>query len=288
MLLHSDGLHSGYSGVYFCSRPIIYARSLTLSLIITNHTDNIGTIILNHPETRNSLSNRLLNDLIEALEFFEKRKARAVIIRAVAGVHVWSSGFDITELPVPGRDPLSYNDPLEQALRAIQLFPAPVIAMIEGSVWGGACDLSFICDIAIGCPTAAFAITPAKIGVPYNSTGILHFINVVGPRMTREMFFTARPIAAERAMQLGILNHLVPTEELEAFSYAMASQIAENSPLAIAVIKEQLRLLGNSHPLSPETFERIQGLRRKAYDSADYLEGKQAFLEKRKPVFKGE
>jgi methylmalonyl-CoA decarboxylase len=259
-----------------------------VSLIITNHTDNIGTIILNHPETRNSLSNRLLNDLIEALEFFEKRKARAVIIRAAAGVTVWSSGFDITELPVPGRDPLSYNDPLEQALRAIQLFPAPVIAMIEGSVWGGACDLSFICDIAIGCPTAAFAITPAKIGVPYNSTGILHFINVVGPRMTREMFFTARPIAAERAMQLGILNHLVPTDELEAFSYAMAAQIAENSPLAIAVIKEQLRLLGNSHPLSPETFERIQGLRRRAYDSADYLEGKQAFLEKRKPVFKGE
>ena len=259
-----------------------------MSLIITNHSDNIGTIILNHPETRNSLSNQLLNDLIEALEFFEKRKARAVIIRAAAGVRVWSSGFDITELPVPGRDPLSYNDPLEQALRAIQLFPAPVIAMIEGSVWGGACDLSFICDIAVGCPTAAFAITPAKIGVPYNSTGILHFINVVGPRMTREMFFTARPIAADRAMQLGILNHLVPTDELEAFTYAMAVQIAENSPLAIAVIKEQLRLLGNSHPLSPETFERIQGLRRKAYDSADYLEGKQAFLEKRKPVFKGE
>jgi methylmalonyl-CoA decarboxylase len=259
-----------------------------VSLIITNHSDNIGTIILNHPETRNSLSNQLLSELIAALEFFEKRKARAVVIRAAAGVKVWSSGFDITELPVPGRDPLSYNDPLEHALRAIQLFPAPVIAMIEGSVWGGACDLSFICDIAIGCPSAAFAITPAKIGVPYNSTGILHFINVVGPRMTREMFFTARPIDADRAMQVGILNHLVPTDELEVFTYAMATQITENSPLAIAVIKEQLRLLGNSHPLSPETFERIQGLRRKAYDSADYLEGKQAFLEKRKPVFKGE
>jgi len=259
-----------------------------MSLIITNHSDNVGTIVLNHPETLNSLSNQLLNELIEALEFFEKRKARAVVIRAAAGVKVWSSGFNIKELPVPGRDPLSYNDPLEHALRAIQLFPAPVISMIEGSVWGGACDLSFICDIAIGCPTAAFAITPAKIGVPYNSTGILHFINVVGPRMTREMFFTAKPIGAERAMQVGILNHLVPTTELESFTYAMAAQIAENSPLAIAVIKEQLRLLGNSHPLSPETFERIQGLRRRAYDSTDYLEGKQAFLEKRKPVFKGE
>jgi methylmalonyl-CoA decarboxylase len=259
-----------------------------MSLIITTHSDHIGTITFNHSETRNSLSNQLLSELIEALEFFAKRKARAVVIRAAAGVKVWSSGFDISELPVPGRDPLSYNDPLEQALRAIQLFPAPVIAMIEGSVWGGACDLSFICDIAVGCPTAAFAITPAKIGVPYNSTGILHFINVVGPRMTREMFFTAKPIDAERALQVGILNHLVPTDELEAFCYAMASQITENSPLAIAVIKEQLRLLGNSHPLSPETFERIQGLRRKAYDSADYLEGKKAFYEKRKPVFKGE
>jgi methylmalonyl-CoA decarboxylase len=257
-------------------------------LIITNHSDNIGSIILNHSETHNSLSNQLLNDLIEALDFFEKRKARAVIIRAAAGVKVWSSGFDIKELPVPGRDPLSYNDPLEKALRAIQLFPAPVIAMIEGSVWGGACDLSFICDIAIGCPSAAFAITPAKIGVPYNSTGILHFINVVGPRISREMFFTAKPIDADRAKQIGILNHLVPTDKLESFTYAMATQIAENSPLAISVIKEQLRLLANSHPLSPETFERIQGLRRKAYDSADYLEGKNAFFEKRKPVFKGE
>lgn len=258
-----------------------------MSLVLTSYGDHVGTITFNHAETRNSLSNELLNELIEALQLFEKRKARAVIIRAERGAKVWSSGFDIRELPIPGRDPLSYNDPLEQALRAIQLFPAPVIAMIEGSVWGGACDLSFICDIAIGSPSAAFAITPAKIGVPYNSTGILHFINVVGPRIAREMFFTAKPINAERALQVGILNHLVSTEELERFANNMAQQIAVNSPLAISVIKEQLRLLGNSHPLSPETFERIQGLRRKAYDSADYLEGKNAFYEKRQPEFKG-
>ena len=259
-----------------------------MPLIISTYNERVGTITLNNSGSRNSLSNELLNELIEALQHFEKRRARAVIIRAQPGVKVWSSGFDIRELPIPGRDPLSYNDPLEQALRAIQLFPAPVIAMIEGSVWGGACDLTFICDIAIGCPSAAFAITPAKIGVPYNSTGILHFINVVGPRLAREMFFTAKPISADRALQVGILNHLVPTENLERFALDMALQIAENSPLAIGVIKEQLRLLGNSHPLSPETFERIQGLRRKAYDSSDYLEGKNAFYEKRPPRFTGE
>lgn len=258
-----------------------------MPLIITSYEDHVGTITFNHAETRNSLSNAMLNELIDSLQQLAKHKARVVIIRAERGVKVWSSGFDISELPVPGRDPLSYNDPLEQALREIQLIPAPVIAMIEGSVWGGACDLSFICDIAIGCPTASFAITPAKIGVPYNSTGILHFINVVGPRIAREMFFTAKPIAADRALQIGILNHLVPEDGLERFTHEMAHQIAGNSPLAISVIKEQLRLLGNSHPLSPETFERIQGLRRRAYDSADYLEGKNAFFEKRQPHFKG-
>lgn len=258
-----------------------------MSLIYTSLDGRIATITLNHPETRNSLSNELLDELIGALQLCEQQGVRAVILRAPKGVKVWSSGFNVRELPVPGRDPLSYNDPLEQALRKVQTFPAPVIAMIEGSVWGGACDLAFTCDLAVGCPTASFAITPAKIGVPYNSTGIQHFINVVGLRIAREMFFTARPIDAGRALRVGILNHLVPTEELESFTCSMAQQIAENSPLAISVIKEQLRLLGNSHPLSPETFERIQGLRRKAYDSGDYQEGTRAFLEKRKPVFQG-
>ena len=258
-----------------------------MSLILTSCDDQVGTIIFNHVETRNSLSTALLGEMITALQQLAEHKVRAVIVRAERGVKVWSSGLSIDELPVPGRDPLSYNDPLEQALREIQLIPAPVIAMVEGSVWGGACDLAFICDITIGCPSASFAITPAKIGVPYNSSGIMHFINVVGPRIAREMFFTAKPIAADRALQVGILNHLVPTDELEQFTLDMAHQIAENSPLAISVIKEQLRLLANSHPLSPETFERIQGLRRMAYDSADYQEGKKAFFEKRKPHFKG-
>lgn len=258
-----------------------------MGLVLTDYHDRIGTIIFNNTAKRNCFSNDLLNELISALAEMKHNNARAVIIRAEKGARVWSSGRDIQELPEPGRDPLSYHDPLELALREIQHVPAPVIAMIEGSVWGGACDLSFTCDLAIGCPTASFTMTPAKIGVPYNSTGILHFINIVGMRLAREMFFTAQPINAERARAIGILNHLVPVEELETFTYNMASQIAEYSPLSIGVIKEQLRILGNSHPLGPETFERIQGLRQQVYESDDYREGKSAFLEKRKPDFKG-
>ena len=259
-----------------------------MKLISTTFADGVGTIALNNAAKRNCLSNALLNEFDEAIEAFDARRARVVVVRAEKGAKVWSSGFDINELPDPGRDPLSYNDPLETVLRKIQKIPCPVIAMIEGSVWGGACDLSFTCDIAVGSPTAAFAMTPAKVGVPYTTSGLLHFINVVGVRITREMFFTAQPIHAERALQIGILNYLVPGDEIEAFTYALAQGISGNSPMGIAVIKEQLRILSNSHPISPETFERIQGLRRKAYDSADYREGKRAFLEKRHPVFTGE
>jgi methylmalonyl-CoA decarboxylase len=259
-----------------------------MSLVLTSFDDNVGTIAFNHPETHNSLSCAMLEELLQAFDAFDARKAKVLVLRGPKGAKVWTSGFNIHDLPKSGRDPLSYNDPLECLLRRVQRFPAPVIAMIEGSVWGGGCDLSFVCDIAIGCDSSSFAITPAKLGVPYNISGVMHFINIVGPRIAREMFYTADPITAERALQVGILNHLVPVENLEQFTYEMARKIAANAPLANMVMKEQLRLLSDNYPIRPETFEYVQGLRRKVYDSRDYQEGKQAFIEKRRPVFTGE
>jgi methylmalonyl-CoA decarboxylase len=267
---------------------IAHREESQVEFIVTERKEHIGSITLNHDRKRNALSKALIHELIAALNNMIHQRVRVVILRANKGAQVWSAGFDITELPLPGRDPLSYYDPLEQAIRAIQRCPAPVLAMIEGTVWGGACELAFVCDLLIGTPATSFAITPAKIGIPYNPSGILHIINILGLAMAKEMFFTAQPLNAERAFSLGLLNHLVPPEELEAFTLEIAAQIAANSPTSISVMKEQLRILGNALPLSPETFERIQGLRRLVYDSHDYLEGQKAFLEKRKPVFKGE
>ena len=259
-----------------------------MALILTEFHDSIGTITFNHDSKRNALSGALIQGLIQALNDLIYQGARVIILRANKGASVWSAGFDITEFPQPGRDPLAYDDPLEQAIRAIQRCPAPVLALLEGSVWGGACELAMVCDILIGTAKTSFAITPVRLGVAYNPTGILHIINMVGMTMAREMLFTAQPVAATRALQIGLLNHLVPVAELEEFTYEMARTIAENSPISISVIKEQLRLLSNALPLSSETFERIQGLRRQVYDSHDFQEGQKAFLEKRKPVFKGE
>jgi methylmalonyl-CoA decarboxylase len=250
--------------------------------------ESIGTITFSHDCKRNALGRDLINEVIKALNDLIYQRARVIVLRANPGAQVWSAGYDISEFPRPGRDPLSYNDPLEQAIRAIQRCPAPVIAMLEGSVWGGACELAFVCDILIGTENTSFAITPARLGIAYNLTGILHVLNKLGMSLAREMFCTAQPVNGERAARLGILNHLVPVAELEDFTYAMARQVAANSPISISVIKEQLQILGNALPLSPEAFERIQALRRLVYNSQDYLEGQKAFVEKRQAVFKGE
>src|SRR6185312_15357441 len=130
-------------------------------LILSQIADAIGTITLNQPAKRNALSRALVEEFLAALTDFQKAGARAVIIRAAPDSKVWSAGHDISELP-RGQDPLLYSDPLERLLRAIKTFPAPVIAMVSGSVWGGGTDLALSCDLIIGDESSSFAITPAN------------------------------------------------------------------------------------------------------------------------------
>lgn len=247
----------------------------------------VGVITLDDERRRNALSSQMVNRLITALETLRAGCVRAVVLRAAAGMHVWSSGQDIDELPRGRRDPLGYNDPLEQLLREIRTFPAPVLAMVHGSVWGGAFDLVLSCDVLIADETATFAITPANLGLPYNTAGLLHFLGRLPINLISEMFFTARPLDAETAKEWRVVNHLVGSAELESFTLDLAATMASKSPLAIAVIKEQLRVLTDYHAVPAHVYDRIQGLRRQVYDSRDYLEGLTAFAEKRKPTFEG-
>jgi methylmalonyl-CoA decarboxylase len=254
--------------------------------ILAERADSIGTLILNQPAKRNALSEALVEELITTLTEFQQVGVRVVVIRAAPGTPVWSSGHDISQLP-QGEDPLPYSDPFERALRAVKSFPAPVIAMVHGSVWGVATDLVLSCDIAIGDETSSFAVTPANIGLAYNTSGLVRFMRRLPLNLVKEMFFTGTPIKAAEAAKWGILNHLVDSSELETFTYELAQLIATKAPLVLSVVKEQLRILADASPITSDVFERIEALRVYVYRSADYLEGIRAFQEKRPPVFTG-
>lgn len=259
-----------------------------MPLVKVDFDGRVGVLTLDNPAKRNALSARMTDEMIDGLRMLDGEGVRAVILRAAPGAKVWSSGHDISELPGPHDDPLSYDDALERMLRAVKQFRAPVIAMVRGSVWGGACDLVLSCDIIVADPTATFAITPANIGLPYNLTGILQFLSRLPLNVAKEMFFTASPVGAEDAKRWNLVNHLTPEEELESYAFDMARRIADKAPLAVSVIKEQFRMLVASRPMTPDTLERIQGMRRQVWQSKDYEEGIRAFREKRKPDFTGE
>ena len=258
-----------------------------MRFIKTEQKGKPGFLWLDNDKKSNSLNLEMIDEMVTAFDNFEKNQTRVVILRSNPGANVWCAGLRIDQLPSPENEPVPYEYALEKILKRIESFPGVVIAMIDGSVWGGGCELVFACDILLGSPKASFAITPAKISAPYNPNQVNRVLQRVGSNIAMELFFTADVMDAARAEKLGILNHLLSSEELEEFTQAMAERIINNAPLAISLIKDQV------HQLATRTVEQITQDKanresvKQVYLSHDFEEGKQAFLEKRRPVFKG-
>lgn len=265
----------------------LVTQSADKALVKKSLDGSIGTITLDNPAKHNALSAALIEDLLAALLDLRSSGVRAIVLRAQKGAKVWSAGHDVRELPTNGRDPLTYDDPLRRVVRAIKESPTPIVAMVEGSVWGGACEVVMSCDIVVAAEGATFAITPAKLGVPYDIEGTQSFMQSVSLPVIKEMLFTAQPMSADRALRVGLVNQVVPADRLESATAELASYMTRNSPLVISLLKEQLRVLAEAHPLNPEGFQRIQAIRRRIYDSADYQEGIRSFFERRAPQFRG-
>jgi len=258
-----------------------------MALIEVSEAGGVATLTLHDPATRNCLSSALVEEMVRALGRLREQQTRVVVIRAPKGSKTWSSGHDVRELPKGGRDPLTYSDPMRSLIRQIQEFPSPVIALVEGGVWGGAFELVTACDLVIAADTATFAITPARIGLPYDIVGVLNLMQSVSLVLIKEMLFRAQPISAARALEAGVVNHVVPASSLDTTLDEVVADIARNSPLVIALLKQELRELAAARPLGAGTYERLQAIRRQIYDSEDYKEGLRAFFEKRPPRFTG-
>jgi enoyl-CoA hydratase/carnithine racemase len=260
-------------------------------LLLIQTENNICTLTLNRPEKKNSLS----LELVELLGFTLKELAeddaiRTVILRG-AGDEAFCSGFDIGSLPTQsGTDAdqrLKSLDQVESLLQRLVSFPYPVIAMLNGFAFGLGCELSVCCDIRIGAEDIRMGMPPARLGLVYPWAGLLRFIQSIGLQSTKEMFFTGRTYSGRRIKELGLADYLVPGGDLEEFTYAMAKEIAGNAPLALKGIKKVINLLMKTSRLNETQSDEAQAIFRATLSSEDMQEGQSAFLEKRKPRFKG-
>lgn len=262
-------------------------KNLPLLKIVNN--DRICVITMANADHFNCLSEEMCQQLMEAIDEAYNDECVGIVIKAETKRNVWSAGHDIKELPLGGQDPLSFDVPMEKLLRKVQDVPIPVIACVDGTVWGGACDLCVSCDMIVASDSSTFAITPAKIGIPYNASGITHFIRQLSLNKAREIFFTAAPITAQDANNVGFVNHVSPSDQLESMlEERILNPLRRNSILSISAIKRQFRILSReSTSISSESFERINAYREKVYRGPDYPEGIKSFLEKREPQYKG-
>lgn len=238
--------------------------------------DRVCYVEMQNGKHFNCLSEEMCTELIAALKFGYEQECVGIVIKAQVNRGVWSAGHDIKELPQDGSDPLAFYVPMEKLIRKVQDIPIPVIAYVEGTVWGGACDLCLSCDMIISSKNATFAITPAKIGIPYNASGIMHFINQLGMNKAREMFFLGMPITASDALNVGLINRVAELEDLESvLEEQFLAPLRRNSALSISAIKRQFRILSRaSTVISAENFERINAYRNLVYCGEDYREGK--------------
>jgi enoyl-CoA hydratase/carnithine racemase len=252
---------------------------------------NICTLTLNRPEKKNSLSLELIEQIKSTMEeLAEDDGVRTVILRG-AGDQAFCSGFDIGSLPTQSKGDaeqrLKSLDQVESLFQRLIRFPYPVIAMLNGFAFGLGCELAMCCDIRIGIEDIRMGVPPVKLGMVYPWTGLQRFIQNIGLQSTKEMFFTGRTYTGLRIKELGLVDYLVPGDELEEFTYGMAEEIAGNAPLALKGTKKVINLLMQSNRLDETQTREAQTIFNTTLLSEDMQEGQAAFLEKRKPRFKG-
>jgi enoyl-CoA hydratase/carnithine racemase len=260
-------------------------------LLSIEKNKNICTLVLNRPEKKNSLSPELIDTLVDSFEeLAADDTVRVVVIRGF-GNQAFCSGYDIRSLPTQlsddVREKLKTLNPVETLFKMIVNYPYPVIAMINGLAFGAGCELSVCCDIRIGANDIRMGMPPAKLGLVYPWSGLQRFIQVIGLKSTREIFYTGRTYEGKRLKEIGLVDYLIPRQELEDFTYRIAAEIAANAPLALKGTKRVLNLMLNSSQPPDHSQKEAESITEAAFLSEDLKEGRLAFLEKRKPNFQG-
>jgi len=247
----------------------------------------VAWIAMSNPERMNALTADMWAKIPDHVAAAESDAGVRVLVLRGAGSRAFSAGADISEFETAraGASAAAYDRLNHAAFSALLGAKKPVIAMIHGFCLGGGLGIAACADIRIADPKAQFSIPAAKLGLGYNARWVPPLLALAPPAFIKEMVFTGRRFSAEEALRIGLVNRLVETAELEAAVRALADEIAANAPLTVRAAKLTVDELMR-HPEHPD-MAALDGAVRDCFESADYAEGRRAFLEKRKPRFEG-
>lgn len=252
--------------------------------ILVHKCNGTATLSLNRPEKRNALTLSMWKQIPLILQdLADDQDVKVVIIKGVDD-RAFSAGADISEFKEVRSSPeqsRKYDQDLTTAGDAIQAFPKPVIALVQRHCIGGACELALACDLRFSSDNGIFGITPSKLGIVYGLPQTRRLIEVVGPSRAKDILFSGRFLDAEEAYKIGLVDRIIKDEEVVEKTYEYAQLLAQRSQITIQGAK---KIIGNL--LKGEEEIKSTMVVEESYNSEDFKEGVQAFLEKRKPNFK--
>jgi len=248
----------------------------------------VGWLVFDQPARRNAISDAMWRAIPPAMKQFDAdAEVRCVAFRG-AGTEAFSAGADISEFEKNRSSTESvggYDTLLDQVLHSIQNSPKPSVAMIYGYCFGGGLEIALACDLRYCAAAAQFSIPAAKLGIAYNVEGHKRLLETVGHARAREIMFLGRRYPAQEALAMGLVHRVLPDAELDTFTEQVIAELAANAPLSIANTKTLLEEYAKS--VGAPDHARMRAAMERCARSEDYQEGRRAFMEKRKPKFKG-